>query len=231
MSESRTRVALLDLAQDLAQTRGFNAFSYQDLAAGIGIRTASIHHHFPTKADLGREVMARYRERFRGYLESIEAQTKSGRGRLEEFAELFRVTLRKGNRLCLCGMLATEFATLPAPMQREVKRFYEETETWLARVLEEGRAAGDFSYAGSSAPIARAYFATLEGAMIAARTFDDETRLARAAQWFLSSLESRPSGASQRARSAAKAPHVRRPLSRTSKSAPSPSRFPKRRKS
>lgn len=229
MNESATRVALLDLAQDLAQTRGFNAFSYQDLAAGIGIRTASIHHHFPTKADLGREVMARYRERFRGYLEAIEAQTPSGRRRLEEFAELFRITLRKGNRLCLCGMLATEFATLPPAMQREVKQFYEETEAWLARVLDEGRAAKHFSYAGSSAPIARAYFATLEGAMIAARTFDDESRLARAAQWFLSSLESHSTAVSPRARNAAKAPPARQPLSRTLKS--KRSRFPKGRKS
>jgi len=229
VSESSTRTALLDLAQDLAQTRGFNAFSYQDLAAGIGIRTASIHHHFPTKADLGREVMARYREQFRGYLEAIETHTPSGRPRLEEFAELFRNTLRKGNRLCLCGMLAAEFATLPASVRREVKRFYEETETWLARILDEGRAAKDFSYTGSSAPVARAYFATLEGAMIAARTFDDESRLARAAQWFLSSLEGRSIAASSRPRSTAKAPPARPSLSRTLKS--TRPRFPKRRKS
>jgi len=217
VNESATRVALLDLAQDLAQTRGFNAFSYRDLAAGVGVRTASIHHHFPTKADLGREVMARYRERFRGYLETIEAETTSGRRRLEEFAELFRITLSKGNRLCLCGMLAAEYATLPAPMQREVKRFYEETETWLARVLEEGRTAKHFSYAGPSAPIARAYFAALEGAMIAARTFDDESRLLRAAQWFLSSFESHSATVLQRARATTSTPRVIRRRSRVPK--------------
>ncbi|HET9887886.1 MAG TPA: TetR/AcrR family transcriptional regulator [bacterium] len=217
MNESATRVALLDLAQDLAQTRGFNAFSYQDLAEGVGIRTASIHHHFPTKADLGREIMARYRERFRGCLEKIESETASGRGRLEEFAELFRITLRKGNRLCLCGMLATEYATLPAPMQREVKRFYEETETWLAHVVQEGRAAKHFSYDGPSAPLGRAYFAALEGAMIAARTFNDESRLSRAAQWFLSSLEPHPVAVLQRARVATSTARIIRRRSRVPK--------------
>jgi TetR/AcrR family transcriptional repressor of nem operon len=221
VNESSTRIALLDLAQDLAQTRGFHGFSYQDLAIGVGIRTASIHHHFPTKADLGREVMARYRERFRDLLADIETGTTSGRRRLEEFAGLFRLTLRKGNRLCLCGMLATEFATLPPPMQREVKRFYEETENWLARILDEARAAKEFAYAGPSDPIARAFFAALEGAMIAARTFDDESRLSRAAQWFLASLEVPSNAVPPRVR-------IRSGASRAPRSR---SRVPKRRKS
>jgi TetR/AcrR family transcriptional repressor of nem operon len=188
MNPPSTRAALLDLAQDLSQTRGFNAFSYRDLAGGIGIRTASIHHHFPTKADLGREMMARYRERFREQLASVEAGNGSARRRLKKFADLFRLTLRQGNRLCLCGMLATEYATLPPAMQREVKKFYQDTEAWLARILEEGRAAKEFSFVGPPEAIASAFFAALEGAMIAARTFDDESRLAGAAQWFLFSI-------------------------------------------
>jgi TetR/AcrR family transcriptional repressor of nem operon len=134
-------------------------------------------------------MMARYRERFSLQLESIEARGQSARRRLEEFTDLFRLTLRQGNRLCLCGMLATEYATLPPEMQREVRRFYEETEVWLARILEEGRDANTLMFEGPPKPIAHAFFATLEGAMIAARAFDDESRLARAAEWFLFSLE------------------------------------------
>ncbi|MGQ0723464.1 MAG: TetR/AcrR family transcriptional regulator [Candidatus Eiseniibacteriota bacterium] len=189
MLESATKTALLDLAQELAQTRGLNAFSFQDLARGVGIRTASVHHHFATKGDLGREMMTRYRDRFRSELDLIDAGARSPRRKLELFADLFRRTLRQGNRLCLCGMLATEYATLPPAVQREVKAFYDETEAWLTDVLERGRDDGIFAFHGSPAPVAKTFFATLEGAMIAARTFEDESRLARAARWLLASLD------------------------------------------
>lgn len=195
-----TKIALLDLAQELAQTRGLNAFSFQDLARGVGIRTASVHHHFPTKADLGRQLMARYRSRFRAELESIDARTRSAPKKLELFVGLFRQTLRRGNRLCLCGMLATEYATLPASVQDEVRAFYDETEDWLGRALVRGRSAGALAFDGSATEVAKTFLATLEGAMIAARTFGDEARLAGAAQWLLASLHASTVAAARRRR-------------------------------
>lgn len=183
-----TRTALLDLAQELAQTRGLNAFSFQDLARGVGIRTASVHHHFPTKADLARELLARYRDRFRARLADLERRTRSPRRRLDLFCRLFLDTLREGNRLCLCGMLATEFTTLPEPARDEVRAFYHETEAWLAAVLEEGRRSRAFRLHGPAPQVAASLLATLEGAMISARTFGDEQRLARAARWAVASL-------------------------------------------
>jgi TetR/AcrR family transcriptional repressor of nem operon len=182
-----TREALLDLAQELAQTRGFNAFSFQDLSRGVGIRTASVHHHFATKEDLGRELMARYRARFGEELAAIARGTRSARRRLERFTDLFRRTLHD-DRLCLCGMLATEIATLPESVREEVRGFYEDTERWLAATLAGGRAEGTLVFPGAPASVARNCLATLEGAMIAARTFDDEKRLAGAGGWLLSSL-------------------------------------------
>ena len=186
-----TRTALLDLAEELAQTRGLNAFSFQDLANGVGIRAASVHHHFPTKEDLGRAIMERYRVRFTESIESITMRVRSPRRQLESFAELFRETLNHGNRLCLCGMLATEYDTLPPSVQREVRAFYQDTEAWLSRVLSEGREEDVFHFEGSPSSIAKTFLATLEGAMIAARTFGEERRLARAGKWFIDSIETR----------------------------------------
>jgi TetR/AcrR family transcriptional repressor of nem operon len=167
-----TRTALLDLAEELAQTRGLNAFSFQDLADGIGIRTASVHHHFPSKEDLGRAIMERYRVRFNASVEAISSRTRVPRRRLELFAELFR-----------------EYATLPPSVQREVRAFYEETEAWLSQVLSEGRDEGALRFEGSPSSVARTFLATLEGAMIAARTFGDEKRLSRAGKWLIDSIE------------------------------------------
>lgn len=189
-----TRERILESARRLAQTRGLNAFSFHDLARAVGIRTASVHHHFPTKDDLARELMAGYRAEFRQRLEGIGRRRPSPRRRLERFSELFLSTLRDGNRLCLCGMLATEFATLPEAVREEVRAFYQETEGWLAWVLEEGRSTGAFRFEEEPAVVARTFLATLEGAMIAARTFGDEGRLAAAGRWLIDSLSSHGAG-------------------------------------
>ena len=186
-----TRTALLDLAQELAQTRGLNGFSFKNLAEGLGIRTASIHHHFPTKADLAREIMIRYRLQFQTELEKIEKLSRDPHRKLASFMALFRKTLNTGNRICLCGMLASEFQTLPKPVQHEVQMFYVETEKWLSGVFNEGRSQGTYQFIGSAANVAKTFLDTLEGGMISARTFRDEKRLVQTGKWLLASLQVR----------------------------------------
>jgi TetR/AcrR family transcriptional repressor of nem operon len=83
---------LLDAAQELAQTRGYNAFSYRDLAERVGIRSASIHHHFPSKADLGRALVARYRDRFSDGLRRIGAGQGDAPAQLAAYVDLLRAT-------------------------------------------------------------------------------------------------------------------------------------------
>lgn len=180
---------LLDIAQELVQIRGFNAFSFHDLAARVRRRAPSIHHHFPSKAELGRQLMARYRAGFGARLAEIESRVRGPRARLTRFLGLFRETFRLGDRLCMCGMLATEYATLPRPVRAEVTAFYRDTEAWLARVFEAGRAEGRLRFAGSPASAARMFFNSLEGAMIAARAFKDEKRLTSAGNWLIQALE------------------------------------------
>ncbi len=191
MAGAMTRARLLDIAQELVQTRGYNAFSFRDLADRLGIRAPSIHHHFPSKAELGRRLMARYREQFGGLLAEIESRVRDPRRRLDRFVGLFRDTFRQGNRLCLCGMLATEYATLPRPVRSEVNAFYGETEAWLGRTFAAGRASGRLAFAGTPASAARTFFSALEGAMIAARAFNDEKRLTTAGGWMIKSLRGR----------------------------------------
>jgi TetR/AcrR family transcriptional repressor of nem operon len=188
MPGSAMRTRLLDVAQELVQTRGYNAFSFHDLARRVRLRAPSIHHHFPSKADLGRELMARYRVGFGSRLSEIEALTRDARARLKRFVGLFTETFRAGDRLCLCGMLATEYATLPRPVRIEVNGFYRDAEAWLTRVFSAGREAGRLAFAGSPAGAARAFFSGLEGALIAARAFQDEKRLTSAGNWLIKAL-------------------------------------------
>src|SRR5262245_53203905 len=132
---------ILDAAERLVQLRGFNAFSYADVAATVGIRKASLHYHFATKADLGLALVARYRRTFMESLSAIEADADRARDRLERYAELYGSVLRK-KRMCMCGMLATDAATLPKAMRESVAGFFEENVGWLQRVLDAGRKRG-----------------------------------------------------------------------------------------
>ena len=191
MRATRTPVTaerILDIAQRLVQTRGFNAFSYADLSAELGIRKASIHHHFPTKAELGRRLMARYRDGFRAVLERIDLEAPDAPRKLLGYARLYASVLRDEDRMCLCGMLAADFKTLAAPLRNAVKEFFTLNEDWLTRVLEEGRKARQLRFEGPAAPRARLLVSGLEGAMLVARTYGDLPRFQEAAHGLLLGL-------------------------------------------
>lgn len=180
--------AILDVAQALVQKHGYNAFSYRDLAHKVGVKTSSIHYYFPAKADLGRAIMRRYTEQLQQTLSAFDAGTDNPRLKLEHFVEIFTATFRTDGRLCLGGMLATDFTTLTDAMQAEVKAFFTTAETWLAGVLEAGRVAKVFQFHDSPEALAQTIVATLEGALISARAFEDEKRLTDAAVWLQTSL-------------------------------------------
>lgn len=187
--EASTRDMLLDAAERLARARGYNAFSFRDLSERVGVRTASIHYHFPSKGDLGRELTKRYRERFEAALEAINEPTP--RPQLARFLALFEASQRQGG-VCLCGPLASEYHTLPPEVQSEVQLFYVHAEEWLARVLEKGRRAGEFRFEGPALGVSRSIVAAIEGAMISAGALGDPIRLNQAMKWITTSLSAQP---------------------------------------
>ncbi len=193
MQESETARQILDAAQDLVQTRGYNAFSYRDLAERVGIRTASIHYHFPGKADLGRALVVRYRDTILGMLRGIDAAAPDSPARLRAYADLLQSVLADSvpgaeRRICLGGMLAADFPTLPDEVQSEVTHFVEANVAWLTRTLERGRAEGTLAFAGDAEAAATALFAALEGAMLVARSCRDIARYKQAASWLVQTL-------------------------------------------
>src|SRR6476469_1066447 len=115
-SDGDTATRILDSAESLVQVRGFNGFSYADVAAELAITKASLHYHFPGKAELGRALIARYGERFAAALAGIDAAGGSAHAKLRAYTDIYGAVLR-GRRMCLCGMLAAEYLTLPEPMR------------------------------------------------------------------------------------------------------------------
>jgi TetR/AcrR family transcriptional repressor of nem operon len=190
---------ILDTAERLVQTRGFNAFSYADVSEALGIRKASLHHHFATKAELGAALIGRYRRGFGEALRAIEQGTGDARQRLERYVELYRSVLRK-RRMCLCGMLASDVDTLPSSMRTSVATFFSENEAWLAGVLEEGRKSGVLGFDGGAASFARFLVSSLEGAMLVSRGGGGTKVFDSVAQHLLAEVERRPARRSTRAR-------------------------------
>lgn len=186
-----TAARVLDVAERLVQVRGFNGFSYADVAAELNITKASLHYHFATKAELGRALIWRYAERFADALTAIDARPADARGKLDAYARLYAEVLR-GKRMCLCGMLAAEYPTLPKPMRDAVIRFFDDNETWLETVLERGREEGTLHFSGPAREAARMIVCSLEGAMLVARSYSDVSRFQATAHRLLASLGEAP---------------------------------------
>ena len=185
-----TATRILDSAERLAQVRGFNGFSYADVAAEVGITKASLHYHFRGKADLGEALMARYADRFRAALAAIDSDAQDAPTRLERYAQLYTDVLH-GDRMCLCGMLAAEYPTLPEPLRDAVTAFFDDNEAWLERVLDEGRRDGSLRFDGPVRDAARSIVSGLEGALLVARSYGDGGRFDAAARRLLDGLIAR----------------------------------------
>ena len=187
--DAGTATRILDVAERLAQVRGFNGFSYADIAAEVGITKAALHYHFASKADLGEALISRYAVRFGEALAAIDAGTTAAPAKLQGYAELYAGVLRD-QRMCLCGMLAAEYPTLPDAMQASVVSFFDQNEAWLQDVLEQGRGDGSLQFTGSSRDVARMIISCLEGAMLVARPYGDIPRFQDAAASLMTGLTS-----------------------------------------
>jgi TetR/AcrR family transcriptional repressor of nem operon len=174
-AEATTRDRILDSAQRLIQARGFSAFSYADIATEVGIRKASIHHHFPTKGELAVALMQRYRIVFAEALAKIVAKHATIDARLDAYQRLFANVLRDDHRLCMCGMFAADFDALPDNVRREVRAFFDDNEVWLAKILADAkRPRANLS--------ARVVLSAFEGAMLVARAYGDVGRFTAVAR-------------------------------------------------
>jgi TetR/AcrR family transcriptional repressor of nem operon len=179
MPSTDTKTAIMDAAQELIQRGGVNAMSYQHISDVIGIRKASIHHHFPSKDSLIEAVLQRYADYFFRLVDDIFESKVDPGTKLRKYAGLFEATLCEGkkDKACLFGMLGAELSTLGSPSAAGVRKFYRENEARLAHVLEEGRNKGQFHFKGDAKTVAAMIFAFLEGGALVARAEGGHKRL------------------------------------------------------
>ena len=163
------REAILATARQMAQARGYGGLNFRDIAAEVGIKAASIYHHFPSKADLGAAVARRYCEDAATDLAALSCEAETPAVALHAYPAIFRRSLERGNRLCLGSFMSAEHDGLPDEVRREIQAFADLNVAWLGEALS---AAGVVD-PGQGEPRARAIFAAIAGAQLLARSRAD----------------------------------------------------------
>jgi TetR/AcrR family transcriptional repressor of nem operon len=165
---------ILRCAQTLIIAGGYNGFSYADISKVIGIRNASIHHHFPSKAILVRTLVARYREEAAAGIADLERHVSNPLEQLRAYTNFWEVCIADAtSSFCVCALLATEIPILPEEIALEVRAHFRALSAWLASVLERGAKQGCLQLNEAAKAEAEMFMAAVHGAMLAARAYGD----------------------------------------------------------
>lgn len=170
MEGNTKREEILDVAEAMIRNAGFNAFSTRDVASAVGIKSASVHYHFPTKADIGAAVTERYTDRFLKQLGDPGRFKGDPREAVALYVNAFRETLVRDDKLCLCAVLGAEIGGLPLEVGGNTRTFFDRNLAWLKKAL---MGSSKMSAAEANA-FAVHILAALEGGMILSKALDKE---------------------------------------------------------
>lgn len=165
---------ILTCARSLIIAGGYNGFSYADIAEVVGIRKASIHHHFPSKVDLVRTLVARYREEVEAGMENIELHVSDALEQLRFYVGYWEACIADASApICVCALLASQLPVLPEEVAMEVREHFRYLSTWLTSVLDRGSRLGQLQLRSTPQAEAESFMATVHGAMLSARAYGD----------------------------------------------------------
>ncbi len=165
---------ILNCARSLIVAGGYNGFSYADIAQVVGIRKPSIHHHFPSKVDLVKTLVIRYREAAEEGIANLERAIPGPLDQLRAYIAYWKACIGDASApFCICALLANELPVLPEEIALEIRRYFRFLSGWLTSVLERGAALGVVTLAETPRVEAEAFMATVHGAMLSARAYGD----------------------------------------------------------
>lgn len=171
---STTSDDILACARSLIVAGGYNGFSYADIAEVVGIRKASIHHHFPSKVDLVRTLVERYRQEAQAGLAQLEDQVSDPLARLRAYTGYWQACIMDASApFCVCALLAGQLPVLPEEVAVEVRAHFHALSAWLTSVLDDGARQGRLRLNGAPRAEAEALMAIVHGAMLSARAYGD----------------------------------------------------------
>jgi AcrR family transcriptional regulator len=142
---SLTREKILELGENLIRTKGYNAFSYQDISSELGIKNAAVHYYFPSKENLGTSIVKTNIQRFEEMVENMQSRNFDEMHQLETFLKIYLKSNRE-QKLCIMGSLGPDFNTLNESTRNELKKMTDMIIVWLTSLLEKGKTNSVFSF-------------------------------------------------------------------------------------
>ena len=168
--QGETADRILQTAHTLISDLGYSAFSYADISDTVHISKASIHHHFPTKANLVVSVLKAHRERFLQSAQSLSQQVDDPFVRLQAYVQHWEGCIRDNKEpFCIAALLAAELPSLPEEVRFEVQQHFLELSGWIRQTLEEGVKKRALKLQGTTEDEAQTFMALVHGAMLSAR--------------------------------------------------------------
>ena len=159
---------ILDIAERRMRQTGYNAVSYRDIAAEMGIKSASLHYHFPKKEDLGAALTQRYSDNFAEALQHIASREPHPKDRIKAFIDIYSTELKQRGLVCLCAVLGAETEGLPNRVSGEIKLFFDKNINWLT---QQYQALGK----DEPANYAKTTLSLLSGAMVLSASSHDNS--------------------------------------------------------
>ena len=173
-NHSNTFHEILSCARSLIIAGGYNGFSYADISESVGIRKASIHHHFPTKVDLVKTLVNQYRHEAESGLAHLERVCPGPGDQFRAYISYWQECIGDATKgYCVCALLATQIPVLPQEVVAEVRAHFRAISAWLTSVLERGARLGCLSLLNDARTQAETFMATVHGAMLSARAYGD----------------------------------------------------------
>ncbi len=173
MADNRQKLTKIALSK--VQKAGLRGLSFRTLADEVGIKSSSVHYHFPEKADLAQALIEQYSAAFTSQLETISAGGGSLMRKLSRFMDVIE-SVASSDSVCLCGMLAAELESLSAENRYALKRFFADMEDWLAREIAAHQA--ELSTSLEPHQLAKVMVSGVEGALIVGRVHGSTEHLA-----------------------------------------------------
>jgi TetR/AcrR family transcriptional repressor of nem operon len=132
-------------------------FSFKEIAADVGIKSSSVHYHFPAKDDLAAAVVRRWAEYTSKH---VDGELEKGPDPVRVWTNAFRGTALSEGHICPCTVLGAASQDLPAQVASEVKGFFK---MCLDKLIAEGLSASD----------AAKFLSTITGALLIANALGD----------------------------------------------------------
>lgn len=172
MNDNKTR--LEHVAIEAVQRNGLGGLSFRTLAEEIGIKSSSVHYHFPEKADLAGALIERYSESFFSQLNEISGKKWGLKRKISAFIAIFE-HVADNDKICLCGMVAAEVEKLNKHNRLLLKNYFHDTEQWLTDLFDQY--SDDLSSPVDSKILAQSLLSGLEGALLLDRVIGNKQRL------------------------------------------------------